>query len=332
MHAGYDRTMTSERMTVTALRRVRFAAWFVLALTVVVVMSGDVVQATDSGAGCGESWPRCDGALIPGIEDAATAIEFSHRLLTTLLGVAFVALVIAARLAVSASDDGPDPRIWRLTLWSSVFFLFEVAIGALLVRFGWVGDDSSVARVVADGLHVVNTFFLVGALTLTAITASGPRFSDGSLSTEHWRVLITGAGALLLVAVTGAVNSLADVLYPAGSLAEGVRADLGPVAPLLVRMRAAHPFLAVVGGGAVWAIVRYLSSGTSATVARWSRTVQAIVIAQFALGLANLILLTPLETQILHLLAAHAIWVGYIMFAVTLRADRAVMSSEALPA
>ncbi|HSM45051.1 MAG TPA: COX15/CtaA family protein, partial [Acidimicrobiia bacterium] len=74
-------------------------AWFVLLFNVVVILLGALVRATGSGAGCGRSWPTCDGRVIPELE-GATAIEFSHR------AVSGVALILVFALAV---------LVWRNT-------------------------------------------------------------------------------------------------------------------------------------------------------------------------------------------------------------------------
>ena len=67
-------------------KQIRLLSWSVLWLTVAVVVGGALVRATDSGAGCGESWPICGGQFIPEIGNYHTAIEVSHRLMTGLLG------------------------------------------------------------------------------------------------------------------------------------------------------------------------------------------------------------------------------------------------------
>jgi heme A synthase len=55
-------------------------AWFVLAFDVAVVAFGAFVRATHSGAGCGGSWPDCNGSAIPLAPGFETAIEYTHRL------------------------------------------------------------------------------------------------------------------------------------------------------------------------------------------------------------------------------------------------------------
>ena len=286
--------------------QLRRLAWAVLAATVITIVSGDIVQATESGAGCGENWPRCDGSLLPGIDDAATAIEFTHRMLTVALTAAVVWLVVAV---FRSQPRGTSLR--RISTWLVGFLVLEILIGAALVAFGWVEDDASVGRVVADALHVVNTFFLVGAAALLVfVVTRGP--SRPPLQRRHPdRLLVAGAAVIVLIAMSGAINSLADTLFPADSVLEGLREEFGDTAPFLVRMRVLHPAIAVIGGGLVFMAVRTLEPRTPYG-RRAAGVAMAVIGAQFVAGIVNIALLTPLETQIVHLLLAEALWVSYL--------------------
>src|SRR5277367_5825984 len=88
-------------------------AWVIAGYNVLVVLWGALVRATESGAGCGNNWPLCNGVAIPVSPTLHTVIEFTHRQMVTgdVLGVA--ALLIwtfrasikgaAARVFVAAS-------------------------------------------------------------------------------------------------------------------------------------------------------------------------------------------------------------------------------------
>src|SRR5579862_7021432 len=70
--------------------RFRLFAWGVLAYNLAVILWGALVRATGSGAGCGGHWPLCNGDVLPEIAQSATAIEFTHRVMS---GVALIAVV-----------------------------------------------------------------------------------------------------------------------------------------------------------------------------------------------------------------------------------------------
>jgi len=48
-------------------------------------------------------------------------------------------------------------------------------------------------------------------------------------------------------------------------------------------------------------------------IRRLALAVQVVVWAQFVIGVVNIALLTPLEAQLVHLLAADALWVLFVL-------------------
>ena len=272
---------------------VRRLSWATLGFTVVVILGGAVVRATDSGAGCGESWPRCDGHILPFTATGATFIELTHRLMSGMLGIALVALIV---LVYRRHAKGEPVR--RALNWSAGLFVVEALIGAALVLFGWVEDDASYGRVAAVAIHLVNTFLLLGALTLTAYFAGGGRPLDLRRDPTRTRLSLTGAAVMLVIGASGALNALADTL--------------GDAAPHLLDLRIAHPMMAIAGGGLIFIFTQTSAFAGGGTIGRLRGWVQAVIGLQFASGFLNIALLTPVETQVLHLLLADILWVLWI--------------------
>src|SRR4051794_33484570 len=73
-----------------ALRALAVAA--TVGMLLVLVM-GAAVTNTGSAAGCGRSWPLCNGQFVPEFT-VATAIEYSHRAVTGFEGLLIVALSV----------------------------------------------------------------------------------------------------------------------------------------------------------------------------------------------------------------------------------------------
>lgn len=287
---------------------VRRLAWASLFFTVAVILGGSVVRATDSGAGCGESWPRCEGHLLHFSAEGATLVEFTHRAMTASLGVALALLVV---LILRRYPKGHSVR--RTFGWALGFFFGEVIIGAVLVVFGWV-EDASVGRVIAVSVHLVNTFLLLGALALTAHFASGGGPIEFDRTRRRDQAVVAGVVTLLVIGASGALNALGDTLFPADTVLEGIRAEFGATAPFLLRLRTVHPLVAIVGGGIIFMLARspvLEASGRAARLALWA---QALVGVQFVMGLVNIALLTPVETQVLHLALADALWLVWVLF------------------
>jgi heme a synthase len=287
-------------------------AWAVVAFNLLVVVWGAYVRASGSGAGCGSHWPLCNGEVVPRAPQLETVVEFTHR------ATSGVALILVFLLAWWARRAFPRGHLARKSAALSVFFIIvEALIGAGLVLLGLVKDDDSVARAVSLGVHLVNTFLLIGALALTAWWGSGAgreRALDlKAAGVPRWLYFASLAGALV-VGVSGAVAALGDTLFPVGSLAEAVRQDFSPTAHLLVRLRILHPALAVgVAALMILAAVRTLRAGGDVWARRWAKALAALVSAQLAAGLLNVALLAPVWLQLVHLLLADLLWLSLVL-------------------
>src|SRR5215210_7122332 len=168
-------------------RLARFA-WGVLAYNIAVILWGAFVRASGSGAGCGSHWPLCNGEVLPREPRIETIIELTHRVTS---GIALLLVVGLVVMAYRHRPKGhPAHRAAVLTL---IFMLTEAAVGAGLVLFELVADNQSMARAMFMATHLINTFFLLGAMTLTAHFASGraPFRLRGQGSLAGW--LMAGA-------------------------------------------------------------------------------------------------------------------------------------------
>lgn len=280
-----------------------------LAFTLLVILWGAYVRITGSGAGCGNHWPTCGGEVVPHSPSAATLIEYTHRLTS---GLALLSVVAQALLAPRVFPRGHFTR--RVAYLSLFFMVTEALVGAGLVLFEKVAHDKSLARGWWMGAHLINTFLLVGCMTLTAWSARlpdvAPRFRGiGRLSPA------IGGGLLLLVVtgVTGAIAALGDTLFPARSLAEGFAADLSPQAHLFVQLRGLHPFVAA---GTALALLGLASALVRREATRpLAQALGGLVVTQIVLGTINLLLRAPPLLQILHLLLADGVWMCAVLLA-----------------
>jgi cytochrome c oxidase assembly protein subunit 15 len=95
---------------------------------------------------------------------------------------------------------------------------------------------------------------------------------------------------------------------------DGIRQDLSGASSLLTQVRVVHPVVATMIG----AYVGYLGL-TKARPGRHQKIglmLASIVGAQVFAGIANIVLLTPLWMQLLHLALADGLWIMFILFAV----------------
>ncbi|MGE3955851.1 MAG: COX15/CtaA family protein [Vicinamibacterales bacterium] len=280
--------------------------WVVLIYNLAVIAWGAYVRATGSGAGCGAHWPLCNGEVLARPESVEMLVEFSHRATS---GLALISVVVLFFWARRVAAPGSPVRLGAgLSLG---FMLSEAALGAGLVLFQLVADDASAARAFAVAAHLLNTFLLLAALTLSVHWASGGshlRVGAGVVGTAP---LAFGAAALLIVSVAGAITALGDTLFPAGSLGEGLRADLSATSHFLIRLRTIHPILAVMVSlylaTSVWKI-----AGRNLRARSLARTLTWLLALQLTAGAVNVALLAPVWLQLLHLLLADAIWIAFV--------------------
>jgi heme A synthase len=288
-------------------------AWGVLGWNIAVILWGAYVRASGSGAGCGSHWPLCNGELIPRSPGTATLIELSHRVTS---GVALAAVVLLFVWTFRAMPSRHSARMGAAL--SLLFILTEAAVGAGLVLFRLVADNATMARAMFMGTHLVNTFLLVAALTLTAYWLGGgapPR------RVGHGRALsgvATGAALLLLTGVSGAVAALGDTLFPAGSLTAALTSDLSATAHILVRLRVLHPALAIGTGVFLIAAGARLATDSARGCRRYAAAMAVLAAVQLAAGVVNVMLLAPVWMQIVHLALADAVWIAAVLLGASL--------------
>lgn len=274
-------------------------AWFVLLFNVLTILIGALVRATGSGAGCGASWPTCQGSVVPELE-GATAIEFTHRAIS---GFALVLVVVLALLVWRRYGKGEPPRLG--VALALIAIVGEALIGAVIVLAEWVAEDTSIARAISVPVHLVNTLFLLAALTLTAFWLAGGRRLDFKRNPRVTKAVVLGGMAIALIAGSGAVTALADTLFPG----EGVEADFSAGAHFLTRLRVIHPILAVSAA----AIGYWVAGRKAGPRSRAALSLLVLVGLMIVTGSLNVMLGVPTWMQVVHLALADTLWISYVL-------------------
>lgn len=138
------------------------AKWLAVGATIsmfVVLLSGVTVTDTGSGAGCGTSWPLCHGEFIP--EFAwTTAIEYSHRAITSVATLLIVAASVGALLFWRQRTE-----IRILVPLMLLFLVLQAALGALAVLYpSWWGSNGILALHFGISLIAFATTLLTATL------------------------------------------------------------------------------------------------------------------------------------------------------------------------
>jgi cytochrome c oxidase assembly protein subunit 15 len=294
---------------VTALARF---AWSLLAYNLAVILWGAFVRASGSGAGCGSHWPLCNGEVVPHAPALATVIELTHRATS---GLALLGVVVLVWWTWRATSKGHPARF--AAAMSLLFMLTEAAVGAGLVLFELVADNASLARGLFMAVHLVNTFILLGWLTLTAWWLSGGRQISVSGKPFAAATFAVATAGLLLAGMSGAIAALGDTLYPARSLTEGLRADLSATSHVLIRLRLLHPII-TTGVGILLIVIASRRRHSSDDHGRHApNAVVTLTLVQLTVGVLNVVWLAPVWMQLVHLFIADLLWIAFVLLAVS---------------
>src|SRR5438270_10315420 len=133
-------------------------AWIAALGAYLLIILGAVVRISGSGMGCGDHWPLCNGHLFPPLDDIRTVIEWSHRLVASVVSILVVALVALN---------------WRRAWPALVLLIIQVLLGAVTVKTGLTP--------VMVILHLATAMLLLAALIVAARGFPGsPGLRQGS--------------------------------------------------------------------------------------------------------------------------------------------------------
>jgi len=155
--------------------------------TFALIVVGGVVRVSDSGLGCGPAgsgfhgWPFCNGDVAPGV-DLNSIVEYSHRVLATLVGLMILALFVQA------------VRRYRQLVPATALLLVlvaaQAALGGATVEEGL--DETYVAA------HLGLAMLLLGMLIYVVRVAYGSRPAEGG---PRLRVLSIAATAAIFCTI-----------------------------------------------------------------------------------------------------------------------------------
>ncbi|MGF6951266.1 cytochrome c oxidase assembly protein subunit 15 [Neobacillus sp. B4I6] len=115
----------------------RSLKWLAVATTIgmiFILIGGALVTKTDSGMGCGRSWPLCNGKFLPLEITPELVIELAHRLVSGVVGMMVLVLSVWSWKAV-----GHIRETKFLSFLSFFFLLLQALIGAAAVKWGQSG-------------------------------------------------------------------------------------------------------------------------------------------------------------------------------------------------
>ena len=285
-----------------------------LLLSIVSILAGAFVRATGSGDGCGATWPTCKGKIIPALSDTSELIEFSHR------SVSGVLLVVTLIIFAKTRKFQKESLVRTVTNYLTFFVIFEALIGAVIVIFEWVGLNSSLPRIIAVPIHLVNTFGLLGSYAILYKILQDDLQNIKNMFNKNFLLI---SSLFLLSGATGSITALADVLFPSASFVEGFLADFDRTSEVLTRLRILHPIIS-----STLSIVLYVYAiGIRKKFNVSVKPLQILILIAVFLGVINVLSNIVLPLSILHLAIADFLWISYIYVSIDLSKNNLFINS-----
>ena len=285
--------------------KVNFYAKAGLYLSILSILAGAFVRATGSGDGCGATWPTCKGRIIPALSDTSELIEFSHR------SVSGVLLIVTLIIFAKTRKFQKNSLVRTVTNYLTFFVIFEALIGAVIVIFEWVGLNSSLPRIIAVPIHLVNTFGLLGCYAILYKILDENIEEIISMFNKNFIFI---SSLFLLSGATGSIAALADVLFPSASFIEGFLADFDRTSEVLTRLRILHPIVSSALSLVLYVYSVRINKKYNIRV----KPLQTLIFVAVFLGFLNVLSNIILPLSILHLAIADFLWISYIYVSIDL--------------
>ena len=252
------------------------------------IVVGSIVRTTGSGLACPD-WPLCHGRLIPPLQ-FNILIEWFHRLLALVVG-----LGLLATAAWTFARPETRARLGGLAATSLALYLSQALLGALTV---WkLLDPNVVSGHLAVGLLLFATLLALGLSARQASRgdARSPERPAGLLP-----LFATAAAAIWAQAVLGGMVSTnhASLACPDWPTCNGrwLPEFTGLVGLQMAHRLGAYLLIALLA----WVAVR-AGAARDVTTRNLGRAMFLLVLAQGAIGVANVLLGIPVWVSALHL-------------------------------
>ncbi len=250
--------------------------FFRLALTTALatfglIVFGAVVRVTDSGLGCGNHWPLCNGTVLPPLDNLTAWIEWLHRLFAVLIGLLGIGMLVIAGRAYRRRDR----VVLGATVGAAALFAVQSALGAVVVVLELPPTMVT--------LHLGTAMLLLGALLLAGVSAAYRPQTRRPLDSVSMLAFITAALALVII-LTGALvrGSGATLACTDWPLCNGQVLPLGQGQLAMIHM--IHRIAVLALGAALILLVWMVARARDAAARRLSAAALAAYLGQAGVG------------------------------------------------
>ena len=286
-----------DRGTDPLFRRLSLTA--VVSIFILVVVGG-IVRVTESGLGCPD-WPLCHGRVVPSA-DAHTIIEYSHRVLASIVGVLLLVLTVLAW-------RGYRNRVW-IVVGSTVslgLVIIQGVLGGVTVLTELHGDVVTAHLLLAEVVLFTTVLVFLAAWR-------GLRFSHRHLGVLPPLTVITVVGVLILI-LTGSYTTTSGA---SGACYEWPLCQ-GQIFMLdrLPAIHMIHRYVALLVGPLVFltAVTAWMKRDLIPNAGRMGVAAAVVFLTQVFVGAMAVWWALPEEVRVLHLALATLLWIVVVVLA-----------------
>jgi cytochrome c oxidase assembly protein subunit 15 len=297
-----------------------------LSLTIAVlhIAFGAIVRISGSGMGCGDHWPKCQGAWFPPMNQPTLVIEWTHRLLAAVLLVTLATTAVTAWRARRAEGVGGRGGVLGPSLLAFGLVLATALFGAITV---WLGNTPAAT---------VGHWTLAAALLATLATAvvragdlGGARWSAGTAKLA--RAAMAAAGLALVVLILGGLTAKVP---GANQACPGIPlCGAGEHAPITARLELLQMFHRVLAYLLFFHLMGLVISTRKLTGApaavRAVRIAFGLALLQVGIAFAMILLQLPPVLRSAHQITGVLLWLAVVVM--TLLARRAAPAEAPVP-
>lgn len=297
-------------MNVVPIRRERILGYFAVALAFFQIVFGAVVRITESGMGCGDHWPKCEGRFSPPLDRPDLIIEVTHRYIALALSLVVLALLIAA----IARHRAGRPDLRKPAWLAAALVIAAALLGAVTVKLVLPPLVVVAHKTLAIALLATLAWFTVRAGGFGAATQSS--LASAALKTRRSSTAL--AAIVFLIVVLGALT--ANVPAAAGSCAGFPHCRQIFTAGVPLWLHLAHRFIAfAVVGHVIGVFIGARRRAESAVIRRGALLALVLVVAQVLLAAAMVEMRFPLVLRSAHQAVGSLIWLTAFTLALLTR-------------
>ena len=280
----------------------------VLSILALVALGG-VVRLTDSGLGCPD-WPLCHGRIIPPL-DGPTLIEYSHRLMASVVGL----LVLAVVLAVWRSYRRQPWLLVPATL-GFVALVAQVLLGGFTVLRELPPEFVLAHLATAEALMACMMVVCIVALCGSPVTSSFRGHTKRGRDLLPFLTLATVLATFTLL-LTGGHVAVSGATAGCGQEWPLCQGQLFPEGYYPITHMVHRVFALLSGSLIVTAVaMAWLRRRERPPLARAAVAAGGLFLVQVLVGGATVLMGFPIAVRLLHLTLATVVWMGLAAMAV----------------